>query len=124
MPRNSNNSKSGDDYVLPSFVSCELSDAEKDKCRANLMEPDAILETLSDLAGNGYKITVSYDNRSDCVSAFLTATEGQRTNKGLAISSRAPDAQGALTVLFYKHFEKLKENWADNESAAKKSVWG
>jgi len=122
--RKSVNSTSGDEYELPKFVSCELTDAERDKCKNNLVEPNELLETVSDLVGNGYKITVSYDNRSDCVSAFLTGTPGQRTNKGLALSSRAPDAQGALTVLFFKHFEKLKENWADNESQAKKSAWG
>lgn len=124
MPRPSNSSRNGDEYELPKFINCELTDAERDKCKNNLIEPSEIMETLSDLAGNGYKVTISYDNRSDCVSAFLTGTAGQRTNKSLALSSRAPDAQGALTVLFYKHFEKLKENWVDNESQAKKSAWG
>jgi len=124
MPRPAKSSNDGDEYVLPTFVSCELSDAEKAEIRGNLLDPDKILDTLAELAADGYKTTISYDQRSDCVAAFLTALPSQRTNGGKALSSRGPSAHGALTVLFYKHFTKLKENWAANAKAAAKDTWG
>lgn len=124
MARQANNSRSGDDYVLPKFIQCDLTDKEKDYCRENLADWDKIAETIEDWAGDGYKLTISYDNRSECLSGFLTATDGQRTNKGYAISSRAPTVQGVITVLMFKHFEKLKGVWEANESSTKKSSWG
>lgn len=124
MPTKSKSYESTDEYVLPAFVSCELSDSEKADIRGNLLDPEKILEVMSELAADYYKVTVSYDQRSDCVSAFLTALPSQRTNGGKALSARGPSAQGALTVLFYKHFTKLKESWSANAKAASKDTWG
>jgi len=124
MPRNMKNSESTDDYVLPTFVPCELSDDERTYCKANLLSFEEAFTQIDDLVADGYKLSFSYDERSDCASAFLTATSKQRTNGGQALSARGPHTQAALTVLLYKHFTKLKEHWADNKKAAAKDNWG
>ena len=123
MPRKPS-MQSGDDYVLPAFVRCDLTDDEKEQCKKNLVACPKAVERIEDLVSDGYKISFAWDVNSDCYSGFLTATDRQRVNKGQALSARAPTLQGLLTVLFFKHYERLKENWSANGSNAAFSSWG
>jgi len=112
----------GGDYAP--FVSCELNDDEKGFVREHLLTGAKVLEMCSNLVENGYRISLTYDLRNDAVSVIVTGVGDACPNKGLALSGRGPTVQGALTVLAYKHTEKLKEQWPKPSGERKRDSWG
>lgn len=109
---------------LPEFVSCELSDAEKAKVKENLLSVEECHDLLETLQNEGYRVALSHDGRSDCVGIYVTAVDSDHENYGYALSSRAPSLQGALTVLAFKHYDKLKEDWKTGAATSARDTWG
>lgn len=114
--------KGGGDYAP--FVQCELTDDEKGFVREHLLTGAKVLEMLSNFVENGYRTSLTYDLRNDAVSVIVTGVGETCPNKGLALSGRGPTVQGALTVLAYKHSEKLKEQWPKPSGEKKRDSWG
>lgn len=115
---------SGDSYALPDFVSCDLTNEERETIKENLVPVSVAFDKLDELIVGGYKWSLSYDDNADCHMVVLTCKNTKGVNFGYALSGRGPSLQGALTVILYKHFEKLKEDWPAHSSKAKKQVWG
>jgi hypothetical protein len=112
-------------YKLPDFVSCELSDKERQIVKENIMPANAILTNLHELAFAGIKVSLSYNKQNDCFQAF--ATGGQNSGpefSGLCLAGRGPAVDSALTVLFFKHFEILKEDWRSAGKTTQGDKWG
>lgn len=104
-------SKNVGGYQPTVWVSCDLDESEKKHLKANKMPGEQLVNALSQLVDDGYKVSVSKDEKNDCVGAFLTAPKVLYDNQNVVLSSRGPDVDGALRVLMYKHFEILKGDW-------------
>lgn len=63
------------------------------------------------LANNGYKISVSYDDYHEGVSATLYCTQQKMPWAGYTLSAWAADAESAILLLFYKHYVICQEEW-------------
>lgn len=132
MPAVKNGSKSptsatangnGGGNPLPTFVSCELNDDERQHVKTRLIGSVDMVDQIEGLVQEGYKFSFSFDERSQ---AIMVVGTGQNTsaNKGLALSARAPSVVGAWTVWCYKHYEKLKEHWGDAPQNSQRQSWG
>lgn len=109
---------------LPQFVSCELTDDEKSTVRNNLFSCEEVIDFLEELQSEGYRVAISHDVRSDCVGLYVTATDPDHENHGLALSARGPTLIGAITVIAFKHHNKLGENWRTGSPSGSRDIWG
>lgn len=114
----------GGDKGFAPFVSCELNDAEKSLVKEHLMTAIKTADFINDCLEEGYRISLSWDARNDAVSVIMTGISDTCVNKDLAMSGRGPSFFGAMTVLAYKHLEKLKGTWPRNSPQRSRDVWG
>lgn len=112
----------GDKGYAP-FVNCELDTDDKEAIKSNIMKAVAAADVVAKLVENGYRVSFSWDERSDAVSVIITGVSETCPNKGWALSARAPSFLGAVTALWYKHMNKLGEDWPKGESANKREGW-
>jgi hypothetical protein len=63
------------------------------------------------LANGGYKLSVSWDDYHEGVSASLYCTSAKMEWAGYALSAWAGDVESAILLLFFKHYVLCKETW-------------
>lgn len=68
-------------------------------------------DLLHQLIASDYKLTMSYDNRSDAFMCSLSCYNANETNFKFTMTSRAPNPTDAMLVALYKHFVISTENW-------------
>lgn len=108
-------SKNNGASFVNSFVRCELSDADREVIQDAPLGDSECLDLLETLAVAGIKTSFAYERQNDCVACYASGQEtATDTVKGLTLSARGPDIRGALTVLAYKHYTLLKEDWQGN----------
>lgn len=124
-PRTEKEPNSGASKSLPDFVGCELNDVQKAHCKNNILTDAEIFDTLDRWLRDGFKLSLRYEERSLAVASWLTGPEKGSDCSGLVLSARGPSISGALTVLAYKHFEVLAEDWRQADiQGAKRDSWG
>lgn len=112
-------------YPETLWVECPLTDHDKEHLRAEEFSAQEIIEGITALVSSGYKLSISFDERSDAVGAYLTAPKQGSSNRVVCLSARAPFLEAALAVLLYKHYTKLKEDWGGKaEEKAVRDSWG
>ncbi len=100
------------------FVSCELNAADKAALEQGAMAYDDAWEGLLDIIPEGYKLSISYDDKTDCFIASLTAGAGTGANAGWCLTGRSSGFDGAVVSLAYKHFTKLSRDWTTGAGTA------
>lgn len=119
------NSKSGGGEYTTSFVRCELSDADREFCRENVMSELAVLETVEALTIAGIKVTFSYEQQNDCMAVYATGTDrAAKEFKSRTLTGRGPDLLSAVTVLAYKNERLLHNDWSAVQKAGEEAKWG
>jgi len=108
---------------MPDFVNCNLTDDQKDFVKANVLPLKELFDQLDDLVADNYKITMSYDDQTDCYSVFMIGKDNQTINNGLMLSAYAPILSGALSLLLFKHFTVLKEDWVKHTQGNNPASW-
>lgn len=63
------------------------------------------------LANGGYKISISWDDYHQGVSASLYCTQAKMDWAGYTLSAWAADVESAILLLFYKHYVVCEETW-------------
>jgi len=106
------------------FVVCNLSDEDKVSVKAHLYEDAGVVGFLEACIHDGYKVSVSWDERSDCCAVFMTCTRQGSEDVGWTLSARGPDVCKAITVLAYKHIELLAGGWKEGKTAQNRDAWG
>lgn len=104
-------SRSTGAYPETIWVAADLSDEEREGLKRRSVPIEDTIKALAGLIEQGFKISISYDERSDCVGAYLTAPKAASKGRTICLSARAPTLEKALLVLLFKHFEKLHEEW-------------
>lgn len=99
------------------FVNRNLSVEEKeDHDTANRPVEYVAVEFLK-LALRGYSLKVSFDAYSKCMQATLLVWQKENANYGYGLSARGASAERAVSLLLYKHYDVLKENWSASYQA-------
>lgn len=110
------------------FVDITLSDEQKQHLAA-LGEEDRVdcwafvLRCIED----GYKFSVTIDEKHSCAIATITGKTGQAVNSGFSLSARGPNADAAVLVLYFKHVVLCEEQRWDghqSEDTNQLSLWG
>lgn len=98
------------------FVNYNLSEADKAKFHEfwRQSNTDNWGQYLNQLIDNGYKISLSYDNYNTAYSATMMCMKVGHPDQGWCLSGKGPDITTAIEVLFFKHFDLLKEKWVEN----------
>lgn len=81
--------------------------------------PFAHVDMLDDLIGQGYKISVSFDEKNDTYNCTITCpkTLNMTDNAGYAFSTRAKTALEAMDMGLYKHYVLCdKQQWDTDEA--------
>jgi hypothetical protein len=76
---------------------------------------------LHDLIASDYKLSLSWDSRSDVFMSSLSCYNPQSTNFKFTLVSRAPNPIHALQVALYKHFVLSSEAWG---AVVETDSWG
>ncbi len=93
------------------FVNCELTDVQKAECKKLLPTFDQAWQSLHELIGLGYKMTVGYDDPHSTWNVSLTGRKGSGKNQGLTLTGRGGSEVAAYVSLWYKHEVVLKRDW-------------
>lgn len=106
------NSVSDTPYEQIKFVNKNLTTEEKqDHDNAN-RPVEYVATTFLKLAQSGYSLKVSYDAYSKCMQATLLVWNKACPNYGYGLSARGATAERAVSLLLYKHFDVLHEDWS------------
>lgn len=118
-------SQSGRGFPETAWVKCDLSDEQKNFLKGQEVSDAELMEGMAALAGEGYKISLSYDQRSDCIGVYITSPEKARNGALQCLSARAPSMAQAVAVLLYKHYTLLAGDWGTAAGIeGSKDKWG
>lgn len=93
------------------FVNKNLTAEEKrDHDSANRPVEYVAVEFLK-LSMGGYSLKISYDAYSKCMQATLLVWNKANPNFGYGLSARGATAERAVSLLLYKHYDVLHEDW-------------
>lgn len=76
------------------------------------------------LVMQGYNLRIAWDSYSKCYQANIVPFQEESPNFGYALSARGATPQRAVSLLFYKHYAVLNENWAQHYKAPTSSYEG
>lgn len=113
MAANKKNSKrnSKPDAQTVKWVNRNLNDEEKAHHDGIKITPADLFKDALALALSGYNLSVKFDKYSDCFQATLIPYNEACVNYGFGLSARAADPKRAISMLLYKHFHVLSEDW-------------
>lgn len=110
----------------PAFRWCNVSLSESDKETITGMDfdPTRFFEWQEGLVSDGYKVTVSRDDRSDCFMVVVVGRRETRSDYNVGVSSRHPDYSRVLLTTMYKFDVLFMGGAIPTEGlSAKGSVW-
>lgn len=116
-----NMSQAGDN--MPKMINVYLSDEDKASIKSNVPPMKDMIDWLEEMTSDNYKITISYDDTTDCFSVFLIGKENQVNNAGLMLASYAPSFIGALAVARFKHEVHFDRIWSSKTPANNANSW-
>jgi len=106
------------------FVACELTTEQKAHCKNHVLALVDAFDSMDTLLHEGYKLSFRFEDKNSAMAVWLTAPTQDHANSGLLLQGRGPSVLAAITVVLYKHFELLKEDWSSAGKAGAKDVWG
>lgn len=88
----------------PKFSWCNVSLSERDKDTIKSQSFDAVrvFEFIERMVLDGYKITTSYDQKSDSILVVVVGRDESRSDYNIGVSSRHTTAEVAWLTTIYK----------------------
>lgn len=118
-----NQRSSNGDSGMPTIVNVNLSDEQKMLIKSNVPAMKALWEAVEEWTADNYKMTVSYDDTTDCYAVYLIGKGEQTTNAGMMLAGYAPTLSGAIAVLLYKHQVVCEGDWGKRSQANNENAW-
>lgn len=109
----SNTSTKSPAWETIKFVNRNLTTEEKADHDARKESPQKLCHEFIKLVAIGYVIKCSWDAYSKCFQATATVWNEGCSNYGYGLSARGATPERAVSLLLYKHFHILNENWAE-----------
>lgn len=106
------------------YIYCDLPAADKRKLRELAPNGESILEWAFSMPSSGYKLSVAPSKDGSSVTAQLFCSDREHKHAGYILSSFGTDVITALTVLWYKHTQVLKNDWFTLEPEDDESDFG
>lgn len=106
------------------WVNRNLSESEKQDHDEKKPKAADLFKDMLGLCNQGYNLSVKWDSYSKCFQASLLPYSPQCPNAGYGLSARAVTPERAVSLLLYKHFVVLEENWVAHYQAPVSSFEG
>lgn len=106
------------------YVNINLSDSDKEIIAGKELDAVRLLDWILRLTVDGYKVSVSYDDNSDCFIVSVTSTRPTNGDYNRCVTSRSNELERAYLTALYK-FEVLLMGGAIPApvDAVRGSVW-
>lgn len=110
------NKKTGTQNVKPAFdsimwVNRNLTEQEKEEHDAAKIQAKDLHKDIMSLVLSGYNLSIKYDSYSKCYQATVIPYDPANQNYGYGLSARSADPSRALSLLVFKHYVVLQQNW-------------
>lgn len=99
-----------------SWVNYTLSDEQKRELKSQDFDFDNALIRLTE---ESLKVTLAYDDRNECYSAFLIPKNPEHKNAGCILSGRGSTPLKALKQAAYIHWQIFDGDWSDARTPAR-----
>jgi hypothetical protein len=100
------------DKILVQFVNYELNEDERKRFKAWAHENAADMLSMFDrLLDDGYGFSCKWDERSECVAAFVQCRQENSPNKGWLLTGRGSTAFSAIAGALYRHYVLFEGVW-------------
>lgn len=109
----------GGGYNDVEFININLTDAQNEDKAVLIPDYQAVFNRVQEEVENGYRFTVKWDERGNCVACFMQCIDPQHDNAGFILAGRGRTASSALRECLYIHSHVLGANW--QEAARKHS---
>jgi hypothetical protein len=96
------------------FVNINLTPEQKALVKQSEWSIESLDNSLNDLLGSGYKVTLRYDERNDCFACWLIAPD-YGDNKGWILPGRGSTPHKALKQACYIHYAVLEKIWGADQ---------
>jgi hypothetical protein len=100
------------------FLNVVFTDDIKKKIEMWSRGEDDVWKYVETLAGQGYRLGVSWDGHNDCAIASLTNRSGDGRYLGACVTVRGPSTWAAVVRLVGLHYAVAGEDWALLEQPA------
>lgn len=89
------------------FVNIDLATGDVERIKQNMPDDAVVMAGIERLALDGYKVSISYDDKHSTFIASLTGSKECACvdNRGLCVTSRGPSMAAACAVALFKHHE-------------------
>lgn len=111
-------------YEAVKWVNRMLTEEEKERHDAAKLDPTKTFKGVLAVALQGYNIALKWDGYSNCYQATLIPFNTASGNYGFGLSARAADPHRALSLLLFKHYEVLQEDWQQAYKPTGKNLEG
>jgi hypothetical protein len=95
------------------FVNYELDKAQAETLKGHSNDGTEILSSVDSLLDDGYRLSVKFDEYSNCYSAFLQPIKPEGKNGGFILTGRGSSVLKAIKQCLYKHFVCLEGDWSE-----------
>lgn len=99
-----------------SWVNYNLSPEQKSELKSQNFDFDNALVRLTE---ENLKVTLAYDDRNECYSAFLIPKNPEHKNAGCILSGRGSTPVKALKQAAYIHWQIFDGDWSDARTSAR-----
>jgi len=106
------------------WINRQLTEEEKEIHDSAKLSPDKTFKGLLSVGLQGYNFSLKWDAYSSCYQATLIPYNTANTNYGYGLSARAADPHRAISLLLYKHYEVLQEDWTSAAKPVRNSYEG
>lgn len=114
------NEQAGDEQQKWEFVPCELSEAEIADALGQFSDGGVLWDLAVSTMQEGYKLSITYEEKSDSFCASLTGKNCPKPNQGKTLTGWYDDPSSALAVVLYKANVKLGGVWVNPDQGKKR----
>lgn len=106
------------------FVEISLAGHDLAQIDAAFGDVDTLMDALSSMLTEGYRVSLSYNPQNDAIIASVTCKDDESVNTGCTFTSFAMDWLGALRIAAYKHFVVTEQNWIGVAGTSTRPTFG
>ena len=105
--------KSGKYESIPfiGYIDIKLDKAGKAECAAFVQATTSAWALIDEYCENGYRISVAWDERSNCFKCSITCTDAKNDNAGYVLVGRGSHSEGAVLQAIYKERYVAQGRW-------------
>lgn len=105
------------------WANVTLSDEDKATITNEAIHHKELLAILADWVGDGYRLSVTWDEYSNALQATFVCANEEDPNYGYGLSARHPDLDMALQTLLYKCSMLKAVGWSDVADRPTRPSW-